>query len=100
MPSISSCADSPLCVVIIAGAILAIIIITYAVLKATLYKRNCDSIDTMYNSIYGNNGMSKLKTLNFNNPDLSGNLRDYYIKTAYNCCSSGEFKNDWVGTCS
>ena len=26
------------------------------------------------------------------------NLRDYYIKTAYNCCCGGEFKNDYVST--
>lgn len=27
-------------------------------------------------------------------------LRDYYIKTAYNCCSTGNFSNDYVNTCA
>lgn len=28
--------------------------------------------------------------------DFSYNLCDYYIKTAYNACSGGSYKNDWV----
>jgi hypothetical protein len=28
------------------------------------------------------------------------NLRDYYILTAYNCCSGGNYKNDYVGLCN
>ena len=28
--------------------------------------------------------------------DMKGNLYDYYIKTAYNACSGGAFKNDFV----
>ena len=27
-------------------------------------------------------------------------LRDYYIKTAYNCCSTGNFSNDYVNVCA
>lgn len=27
-------------------------------------------------------------------------LRDYYVKTAYNCCSTGNFSNDYVNTCA
>jgi hypothetical protein len=27
-------------------------------------------------------------------------LRDYYVKTAYNCCSAGDFKNDYVNLCA
>jgi hypothetical protein len=27
-------------------------------------------------------------------------LRDYHIKTAYNCCSLGGYKNDYVGICA
>ena len=27
-------------------------------------------------------------------------LRDFYIKTAHNCCCNGEFKNDYVDLCS
>ena len=27
-------------------------------------------------------------------------LRDYYVKTAYNCCSTGNFSNDYVSVCA
>jgi hypothetical protein len=27
-------------------------------------------------------------------------LRDYYIKSSYNSCASGQFKNDWVDLCA
>ena len=27
-------------------------------------------------------------------------MRDYYIKTAYNCCALGEFKNTFVSLCA
>jgi len=27
-------------------------------------------------------------------------LRDYYVKTAYNCCSTGNFSNDYVNICA
>lgn len=27
-------------------------------------------------------------------------LRDFYIKSSYNSCASGEFKNDWVNVCA
>lgn len=27
-------------------------------------------------------------------------LRDYYVKTAYNCCSAGNYKNDYVNICA
>ena len=33
-------------------------------------------------------------------PDCSGNLRDYYIKTAFNACSGGAYKNDFVEICN
>jgi len=41
-----------------------------------------------------------ITSLNVNDPDCSGNLRDYYIKSAYNCCSAGSYKNDFVSTCA
>jgi hypothetical protein len=31
---------------------------------------------------------------------LKYKLRDYYIKTAYNCCSGGHYKNSVVSTCN
>lgn len=33
-------------------------------------------------------------------PTNNNALNNYYIKTAYNCCSLGSYKNDYVGICA
>ena len=45
-----------------------------------------------------NNGEFYMKNIKVNNNDISYNfkLKDYYIKTAYNACCTGRFKNDYV----
>jgi len=57
---------------------------------------HCDRIKKVYK-----NGPSNISSLNM----LSGEykdaqLRDFYIKTAYNCCALGEFKNTFVNMCA
>jgi hypothetical protein len=52
-------------------------------------KRGCSSI-----AMATITGMSK-RDIRFG---LS--FRDYYIKSSYNSCSSGQFKNDWVDLCA
>ena len=56
--------------------------------------RNCKNM----NAIYPENAM--LKSHITSNTENKYKLRDYYIKTAYNCCSAGEFKNDFVNLCA
>jgi hypothetical protein len=41
-----------------------------------------------------------IRTISISNDTYSHNLRDYYIKTAYNCCSAGTVKNDFVNVCA
>lgn len=54
---------------------------------------NCSNLKKLYQK------PPPIKSLKFsNNQDY--NLRDYYIKTAYNCCSPGNFKNDFVDVCA
>jgi hypothetical protein len=49
------------------------------------------------NSVYGDlNG--KIRSID-NSEQFSYTFKDYYIKTAYNCCSGGNYKNDYVDTC-
>jgi len=62
--------------------------------KASLKERNCKSIS----SIYGDNA-NKLHSLSSTSVQQYA-LRDYYIKTAYNCCATGQFKNDYVDSCA
>ena len=43
---------------------------------------------------------TSVKGFSANNIDYQQPLRDYYIKTSYNSCSTGEFQNDWVSLCA
>jgi len=62
--------------------------------KTTLKDRNCKSIT----SLYADNS-NKLHSINSTSVKQYA-LRDYYIKTAYNCCATGQFKNDYVDSCA
>jgi hypothetical protein len=45
--------------------------------------------------------MGKVRSINLEDAVFKGYLlRDYYIKTAYNCCAIGEFKNTFVDLCA
>jgi hypothetical protein len=75
-------------------SILIILIIYFVNNKTSLNKTNCTKLSEIYitnpplNSIVDNTEMK------------SQPLRDFYIKTAYNCCCSGQFKNDYVNMCA
>lgn len=75
---------------------LVILIIVFAWIynKSTLDKTNCSTMDDLYKDF------PKIRTINTNNDNYKYNLRDYYIKTAYNACSAGQFKNDFVNVCA
>jgi len=53
--------------------------------------RNCNMMD----EVYGERNSAITSTRLPNN-----SLFDYYIKTAYNCCSGGNYRNDYVSLCS
>ena len=74
--------------------ILIVLMILYIYKKRTLNKRNCDNLDEIYD------GFPLIRSINPTEEKNKYLLRDYYIKTAYNCCSSGEFKNDFVNVCA
>lgn len=73
--------------------IIIIIALLYYFYYKTLRSKNCESVDYIYGTLNG-----KIKSIDsseaFNYP-----LRDYYIKSAYNCCSGGNYKNDYVDLC-
>ncbi len=74
--------------------ILTIGIIGYAVTKMRLNDANCDNLKKLYTSF------PSISSVNYNDDSYKYNLRDYYVKTAYNCCCSGQFKNDFVNICA
>ena len=75
--------------------ILLIFMIGYIIYLTKLKNRECDYMNSLYPSVDG-----KIRAISSNDPDCSGNLYDYYIKTAYNSCSGGSYKIDFVDTCN
>jgi hypothetical protein len=86
---------------IVRTIIFSVIILNLVGLFAYIYRktnylsRHCDDINAIYTDI------GKVASFNVNAPDNQGKkLRDFYIKTAYNCCGTGGFKNTYVSTCA
>jgi hypothetical protein len=75
--------------------IILIIFIGYMIYLSKLENSECSYMNTLYPSVDGN-----IRPISAADPDCSGNLYDYYIKTAYNACSGGSYKNDFVDICN
>ncbi len=75
--------------------IILIIFIIYLIYLSRLQNAECDYMNNLYSSIDGN-----IRPITSGDPDCSGNLYDYYVKTAYNSCSGGSYKNDFVDICN
>jgi len=86
--------DSITQVMIIIIGLLFFIMFLWAYNKLSLNKQNCSKIEKVYTKF------PVINNINPGNPIFKHRLRDYYIKTAYNCCCSGNFKNDFVNLCA
>lgn len=77
--------------------VITLIIILIAFLYYFYYSRlrskNCKTMDGIYGDLNG-----KIKSID-NSDQFNYTFKDYYIKTAYNCCSGGNYKNDYVDLC-
>lgn len=74
-------------------------LITYITTKLNLEQTNCNIIKEVNKSSPPTKINSKWTTST--SPEYTGKtLRDFYIKTAYNCCASGQFKSDYVSICA
>jgi hypothetical protein len=85
---------SAITIMIILIALFVYFYYTGTVFSNGLRKMECSDMNTMYGTING-----KLRSIDINNEDYQYALRDYYIKSAYNSCSGGKYKNDYVDTC-
>jgi hypothetical protein len=83
--------------------VLILVVIIFIVILISLlyyfYMRNlptkeCNQMNALYETLNG-----KIRSINNSDPDCGYLFRDYYIKTAYNACSGGKYKNDYVDTC-
>jgi len=81
-------------IMMIIGIIL-IIFIGYIIYLSRLQNSECNYMNNLYSSVDGN-----IRSITSSDPDCSGNLQDYYVKTAYNACSGGSYKNDFVNICN
>jgi len=83
-------------VIFLVISIIVIIIccIVYYIYLKTKLNKECSKVDKTFSTINGS-----LKSLNPSDPNCKYKLNDYYIKSAYNACSPGKFKNDYVSTC-
>ena len=75
--------------------LLVILMIVYIIYLTKLPSRECDFMNDIYGTLNGN-----LRSINASDEDCSGNLNEYYVKTAYNACSGGSYKNDVVDICN
>ena len=82
-------------IIFIISVVSLIVIIIYVIYLKRLNNSECDFMTDTYGTLNGN-----IKSISTTDEDCSGNLRDYYIKTAYNCCSGGSYKNDFVNICN
>lgn len=82
-------------ILIVAVFTVLICIVSYLIYLRALRKAECTYMDTLYGTVDGN-----IRSIDPSDPDCSGNLYDYYIKTAYNACSGGSYKNNYVDVCS
>jgi hypothetical protein len=82
---------------IILGFILLLVImmIVYIIYLTKLQSKECSYMNNLYGALNGN-----LRSISSSDPDCGYNLNEYYVKTAYNCCSGGSYKNDVVEICN
>ena len=62
--------------------------------KMRLNAANCAALDVIYDEA------PPIASVNPSGAQGGFLLRDYYVKTAYNCCAGGAFKNDFVNVCA
>jgi hypothetical protein len=77
---------------------LSLLIVVVAVLMYVYYQRlqgrECD----LFNSVYGALS-TQIVSISSDLPEFGYSFKDYYVKSAYNACSGGSYRNDYVSLC-
>ena len=68
----------------------------YIYYKYTLLPKSCSRLNKNKAAALNSNWITSASS----DPSSQFLLRDYYVKTAYNSCSTGNFSNDYVNTCA
>ena len=88
--------------VFLIGTLMILLLLIWSYSKLTLSRSNCSNIEKTKLDT------SELKPYNYLKLQLDNDkktygdyrLRDFYVKTAYNCCASGSFSHDFVNECA
>lgn len=72
--------------------VLILLIISFIQSRLSLRKSECAALKKVYTDFPA---ISSVSSKHYEHP-----LRDYYIKTAYNCCAPGNMKNSFVDLCA
>jgi hypothetical protein len=81
--------------ILIVGIVIVLALIIWTTNKLTLNNKNCRNMEILTSVNQNQLTISPLKAENCNR-----SLKDFYIKTAYNCCCAGNYKNDFVSICA
>ena len=68
----------------------------YVYYKMTLLPKSCGRLNGKKSAALNSSWITTASA----DPSSQFLLRDYYVKTAYNCCSTGNFSNDYVNVCA
>jgi hypothetical protein len=75
--------------------LIIILMLCYFLYMRSLESRECGLMNSLYSKLDGN-----LHSINTSDPQFGYSLKDYYVKTAFNACSGGSYKNDFVDLCN
>lgn len=82
-------------IIILLIVIIIISVSVYLSNKMRYEKDKCNDLSKIYDD------MGKVSSIDPNKePFKTYKLRDFYVKTAYNCCALGDFKNTFVSLCA
>ena len=73
--------------------------------KLSLPEKMCNKLDIFYSKTTGQSFMNsetkvKSEAMDIFNNNEASILKNYYIKTAYNCCCGDSYKNNFVNKCA
>jgi len=68
----------------------------YVYYKVTLLPKSCKRLNVKKPAALNSSWITSGSA----DPTSKYLLRDYYVKSAYNCCSTGNFSNDYVNVCA
>lgn len=71
-----------------------VVVAFWGISKLSLQEQHCATIAASYISF------PKIRSFNPDDPEYSYNLRDYYVSAAYDVCTAGQYKNDFVNLCA